>query len=423
MDDLLDRLRALDALRDARDAETADKVFTRTLTSFPPEFAPEDYLDSFPVALQDALAAQGIGQLYAHQAEAIERIRSGKDVVIESPTASGKTLCFNIPLIEKLLKSPGTHALMVHQMKALSNDQRRQFELFASALAGSTRRQLESWIFDGDTDPERRKLIKRSPADVLLTNPEMLHPSFLGWRDQWLDFLRKTRLIIVDEIHEYRGYFGTNVALLLRRFLATLRQLGASPQLVLATATCGNAEEHAYRLTGRRCRLVRANTAMRPERHFAFIEPNIPDFHFHEIYRLRIARAALACVAHGLTALIFCPSRRFAEEAAMRAKGDAEKLSVDPDAIASYRSGYEADLRRQIEDGLREGRYRAVFSTNALEIGSTSGSWTHASSRAFPTACCRPGNVLAGPGGAGKRGPTCFSTHSTIPSIASSPAT
>lgn len=290
-------------------------------------------------------------------------------MVLEAPTASGKTLCFNIPLILKLLENPASHALMVHPMKALSNDQRRQFESLAAALGERTGRRLESWIFDGDTEAEHRKLIKMSPPALLLTNPEMLHLSFLGWHEQWLDFLRKLQLLVIDEIHEYRGYFGTNVALLLRRFLAKLRQLGVRPQVALATATCGNPEEHAYRLTGRRCTLVCARTAMQPERHFAFIDPDIPDFHFHEIYRLRIARAALACVAHGLSTLVFCPSRRFAEEAAMRARSDAEERGVDPETIAPYRSGYEAELRRQIEDGLRSGRYRAVFSTNALEIG------------------------------------------------------
>lgn len=363
MDDLLQRLRTFDALRDA------DKVLRRSSASCPPEFAPPDYLNSFPAALRNALAAQGIGRLYAHQAEAIERIRSGKDVVLEAPTATGKTLCFNIPLTELLLQNPGSHGLMLHPMKALSNDQRRQFESLADALTGRGGRKLESWIFDGDTEQEHRKLIKMSPPALLLTNPEMLHLSFLGWQEQWFDFLKKVRLIIIDEIHEYRGYFGTNVALLLRRFLTKLHQLGVRPQVVLATATCGNAAEHAYRLTGRQCTLVRAGTAMRPERHFAFVEPDIPDFHFHEIYRLRIARAALACAAHGLSTLIFCPSRRFAEETAIRAKEDAQKLGVDPEVVAPYRSGYEAELRRQIEDGLRSGRYRAVFTTNALEIG------------------------------------------------------
>jgi DEAD/DEAH box helicase domain-containing protein len=369
MDELLASLRTFDALRDVPAEGRADTVLTRVLPSRPPDLAPGDYVNRLPPSMRKALASQGIEALYSHQAEAIDRIRAGEDVVLEAPTASGKTLCFNIPLALALLNDPQSHALMVHPMKALSNDQRRQFEALARPLEGAARRRLESWVFDGDLDPEHRKLLKAQPPAVLFTNPEMLHQSFLGWQEQWFTFLSGLKLLILDEIHEYRGYFGTNVALLLRRFFARLGQLGVRPQIVLATATCGNAEEHAYRLTGRRCALVRATTAMRPERHFAFINPDIPDFRFHEIYRLRIARAALACVAKGLSTLIFCPSRKFAEDAAIRAKRDAGDYGIDPDTIAPYRSGYGAELRREIEEGLRAGRYQAVFSTNALEIG------------------------------------------------------
>ena len=369
MKELLARLREFDALRDSANEGPADTVQTRVMPRQAPEFVSREYLDRLPSFITKALSAQGIDALYTHQAEAIDRIRSGKDVVLEAPTASGKTLCFNIPLLEMLINDPHAHALMLHPMKALSNDQRRQFESLASHVRNLQPRRLDSWIFDGDLDPEHRRLIKAHPPAVLFTNPEMLHQSFLGWQEQWLTFLRKLRIVIIDEIHEYRGYFGTNVALLLRRFFARLSRLGVRPQLVLATATCGNPQEHAYRLTGKRCVLVRAATAMRPERHFAFINPEIPDFCFHDIYRLRIARASLACAAHGLSTLIFCPSRKFAEEAAIMAKRDAGQLGIDPAVIAPYRSGYDADLRREIEEGLRNGRYRAVFSTNALEIG------------------------------------------------------
>lgn len=369
MDELLAKLREFDALRDAPGDGRADQVEVRVLPGHSPEYAPKNYLDRFPPAIRGTLKHQGIEALYSHQAQAIDRIRAGEDVVLEAPTATGKTLCFNIPLALRLMDDPKAHALMVHPMKALSYDQRRQFEELVKPLQATNKRRLESWVFDGDLDRDFRKLLKDQPPAVLFTNPEMLHQSFLGWQDQWLSFLSGLKVVVLDEIHEYRGYFGTNVALLLRRFLARLSQLNVHPQLVLATATCGNAEEHAFRLTGRRCTLVRATTAMRPERHFAFINPEIPDFKFHEIYRLRIERAALACLTLGLSTLIFCPSRRFAEEAAIRCKREADKYGVNPETIAPYRSGYEAEQRREIEDGLRTGRYQAVFCTNALEIG------------------------------------------------------
>lgn len=369
MDELLDRLRKFDALRDVVAEGRGDAVLMRVVPGQPPAFAPPGYMERLPPAVRTALAGLGIEALYAHQAEAIDRIQAGEDVVLEAPTASGKTLSFGIPIALRLLEEPRAHALVVHPMKALSNDQRRQFQEFVKGLESPATRRLESWIFDGDLDPEHRSLIKSQPPALLFTNPEMLHLSFLGWQQQWERFLAGLRFVVLDEIHEYRGFFGTNVALLLRRFLAALARLGACPQLVLATATCGNAAEHAWRLTGRRCTLVRAAAAMRPERHLAFVDPAIPDFRFQEIYRLRIARAALACVAGGLSTLVFCPSRRFAEEAAIRAQRDAAEFGIDPETIAPYRSGYDADLRRQIEDGMRTGRYLAVFSTNALEIG------------------------------------------------------
>ncbi len=369
MDNLLATLRTFDALRDKALDGPGDTVLIRTLPSLPPAPAPSGYLERFPPAMRNALHTLGLSTLYAHQAEAIDRILEGLDVVLQAPTASGKTLCFNIPLALTLLEHPQYHALMVHPMKALSNDQRRQFSDLAVALEEAGERRLESWVFDGDLPAEHRRLLKAHPPAVLFTNPEMLHQSFLGWEDHWLKFLSRLKMVILDEIHEYRGYFGTNVALLLRRFFARLSQLGVRPQIVLATATCGNAEEHAFRLTGRRCTLVQARSAMRPHRHFAFINPAIPDFRFHEIYRLRIARASLACVAKGLSTLVFCPSRKFAEEAAIMARQYANENGIDPETIAPYRSGYEPELRREIEDGLRAGRFKAVFSTNALEIG------------------------------------------------------
>ncbi|MFZ5804931.1 MAG: DEAD/DEAH box helicase [Acidobacteriota bacterium] len=369
MQELLERLRKFDALRDTPGDGRGDNVFVRVVPRQKPELAPSVFFDRLPAPVREALAGLGIRALYSYQAEAINRILAGEDVVLEAPTAGGKTLCFNIPIVIRLLADPAAHVLMVHPMKALSNDQRRQFEELAAPLSKSAKRPFESWVFDGDLEPEYRRLLKSQPPSVLFTNPEMLHASFLGWREQWQNFLANLRIVVLDEIHEYRGYFGTNVALLLRRFFAKLALMGVRPQVVLATATCGNAEEHAFRLTGRRCRVVRASSAMQPERHFAFITPNIPDFKFHEIYRIRIARAALACAANGQSTIVFCPSRKFAEETAIRAKRDASDFGLDPEAIAPYRSGYGADLRRDIESGLRDGRFRIVFSTNALEIG------------------------------------------------------
>ena len=244
---------------------------------------------------------------------------------------------------------------MIRPMKALSNDQRRQVQELADALPEGSRK-IESWPLDGDTEKEDRKLIKMQPPAILLTNPEMLHLSFLGWSSQWKNFLPRVRFIVVDEIHEYRGYFGTNFALLLRRFLLKLARSGCHPQLFLATATCSNPLEHAERLTGRRFSLVSAGQVIGPEQHFVFINPvGIPDFQFQEIYQLRISSAALGCMVVGLTTIIFCPSRKFTEDVTSKAKREAERRNINPDLIAPYRSGYTPEERRSIEDGLRRG--------------------------------------------------------------------
>ncbi len=363
MKDLIAALYKLDALR------KDDHVEQRVLPAIPPQFANSALMDGLGGPLREALKQLGVEALFEHQERAIELIRTGKDVVLEAPTASGKTLCFNIPLVERLLREPDAHALMIHPMKALSSDQRRQFDTLAQATQQNGGQRLESWIYDRSVNQETRFVLRNHPPAVLFTNPEMLHQSFLQHADKWRRFLEGLKLVVLDEIHEYRGYFGTNVALLLRRFFAYLHRLGVNPQVVLATATCGNALEHANRLTGRRCEHVVARTPMRPERHFAFIDPQIPDHMFHKIYLLRIARAAIACVQRGLSTLIFCPTRRFVEEATTLARRDAQECGVSPELIAPYRSGYDAQTRMQVKQNLRTGKVKAVFTTNALEIG------------------------------------------------------
>ena len=366
MDALLGKLRDFDALRDSRDADRCDGVSVRTLPSNPPEYARHELARSLSPAVCEALNALGIERLYQHQWEAIGKIQQRANVVIVSPPASGKTLCFTVPIAMEVMRKPESHALMIYPMKALANDQRFQLERFVSRIEGS---HIESWLYDGDTPEEHRKVIRQCPPHVLITNPEMLHLSFLQHCEQWEDYLRRLRYVVIDEIHEYRGYFGTNVGLLLRRFMRKLQELEANPQLILASATCANGLEHAERLTGQSFELVHAPRALAPRRHLAFINPDIPSYSFHRIFLLRIARAALACLASNYSTIVFCPTRRFAEEASQLARRDAADFHLDAEAVVPYRGGFLADQRRDIEDGLRTGRYRIVFSTNALEIG------------------------------------------------------
>ena len=213
---------------------------------------------------------------------------------LESPTASGKTLAFTAPMLHKLVSNKGSHALMIYPMKALAFDQREQIKQLCQPLS------VESWPYDGDTREEHKKALRTHPPQILLTNPEYLNMSFLGWREQWEKFLRRLRYVVIDEMHEYRGFFGGNMALLLRRFFLYLDRLGVSPHVFLSTATCANPAEHAKHLTGRAVEVVSARNVLRPQRHFLFVKPDIRDYQYRDILRLRVEQAALTVLHRGL---------------------------------------------------------------------------------------------------------------------------
>ena len=369
MDDLLGALRRFDALRDGETG--GDAVSRRVLDSIRPDYAPGDPCEGLRARLRTALVKRGIYRLYQHQADAVAQAMAGRNVVLQAPTASGKTLAFQIPMLQSLCE-PNSHALMIYPTKALGLDQREQLTRLTNAMPGP---QVESWWYDGDTDHEYRKLLRTSPPPILITNPDMLHNSFLGHAEQWLTFHRGLKWVIVDEMHEYRGYFGSNVAMILRRLSYHLASLGVRPQFFLSSATCANAREHAENLTGLEFVEVNASGGMRPRRHFFFVRPDIPDFQYWEILKLRTVMAGLACVEEGKSVLAFCPTRRFAEDChpiAMRELEQRETRGeplIDPDTIRVFRSGLAVEERRDVQEGLKSGAVRLVFTTNALEMG------------------------------------------------------
>lgn len=354
---LIQRLRDFDALREG------DEVAQDTLGRVEPLYGDDSVFRQIDPKLARALREQGITRLYEHQTEAISAALAGNNVVLEAPTASGKTLAFAIPMLNRLLKERG-HALMLYPMKAVANDQRQQlFDLLKSA-------GLESWPYDGDTDQEHRKLLRENPPSVLITNPEMLNLSFLAYNEQWAQFLKNLKFVVVDEMHEYRGYFGSNMSLLLRRLAHHLALIGASPQYFLATATCANPLEHAENLTGQSFSLVSAKGRLAPRRHFAFVDPlSIPDYQFRNIFELRIRNAALACMEQGKAVIVFCPSRRFAEQCYSSALQECQNRGLAADAVALFKAGLSDRERHKIQRGMRDGSKRVVFSTNALELG------------------------------------------------------
>ena len=173
--------------------------------------------------------------------------------------------------------------------------------------------------------------------------------TFLAWRDQWEDFLLNLRYLVIDEMHEYRGFFGGNVALLLRRFFLHLDSIGANPRVFLSTATCANPVEHAKNLTGRDVKMVSAKEVLRPQRHFLFVNPEVPDYLHREIVRRRVEQAALAVLTQGLQALVFCPTKRFLAEAFLNCTRLAEENNLDPNRISVFNADIKSTKKREIQ--------------------------------------------------------------------------
>ncbi len=378
MDRLFAHLKEFDALRDG------DKIERGTVERIQPQFS-----DSWPEDVHPAVArgleALGRPRPYRHQFEAINEALLGTDLVIESPTASGKTLSFAVPMLDALVREPNSHALLVYPTKALALDQREAVHELCEQLSGV--RKIESWPYDGNTPKEERDAIRQAPPAILTTNPEMLNMTFLGHREIWErnGFLQGLKYIVIDEMHEYRGFFGGNMALLLRRFLLHLRRLGVSPRVVMATATCANPTEHAEALSGRAMRLIRARDSLRPLRHFAFINADIPDFQYRDIFRLRIQKAALACLKADLQTLVFCPSKKFLEEAFRRCRSECEDLGLDPEKLEMFHADLRPDRKEDIQRRIKAGQARVIFSTNALELGMDIGGMDGVILAGFPT--------------------------------------
>lgn len=352
---LRDTLFKFEALRDN------DRIDMAVQDMIAPVHADDTVFQKIDPRITKALQNSGVTRLYAHQAEAIGKSLAGADIVLEAPTASGKTLSFAIPMMQRLLH--GGHALMIYPMKAVANDQRTQLVEILKSV------DLDSRPYDGDTDTEHRKLIRQCPPPVLITNPEMINGTFLGWNEKWNDFLKNLRFVVIDEMHEYRGYFGSNMSLLLRRFSHHLERIGTSPQFFLATATCANPEEHAKNLTGRSFELVSVAGKLSPRRQFVFIDPDIPEYNFYSVFQLRIRNAALACLSENKAVIVFCPSIKFAESCYRSTLGECDDQGLDKNAIALFKAGITADEKTAIQKGLKDGSKKLVFSTNALELG------------------------------------------------------
>lgn len=318
--------------------------------------------------IKAALSGIGIEDLYTHQAEAIEEIRRGKDVVLCTTTASGKSLTYMIPVFEAILKEPETTALYISPLNALVNDQLKSFLEFEAVLksgAGIAR-------YTGALSEAEKRKVREGQTNVVLTNPEMIHMSFLAWHHLWRRFFSNLRFIVIDESHYYRGVIGSNMANLLRRLLRVAEYYGASPQFICCSATIGNPDDHTETLIGRKASVIENNGSFQGSQQFVFWNP--PLYLNNKGYTLRrssFSEASLLfakAVQAGLQTLAFTRSRQGVERMYKNSRELLRSRNLSP-AICSYRSGYFDREREEIEKKMNSGELRGVISTNALELG------------------------------------------------------
>ncbi len=317
-------------------------------------------------ALQGVLDAAGVGRLYSHQAAAIEAARRGEHVIVATGTSSGKTLCYNIPVLEALLAEPLSRALYLFPTKVLAQDQARALnELLPAAPAA------RAAVFDGDTPAGSRAEIRRR-ATVLLSNPDMLHRTILPQHARWGEFFRHLRYVVLDEAHVYRGVFGSHVACLLRRLQRVCALHGAAPQFLLCSATLANPAQHAASLLGQRATVIGEDGAPQGERHFVLWNPPLEDAATGRRASLNVETAELLAEAArcGLRTIAFGRTRKVAELLFIYAQGKLRKDRPElAERLSAYRGGYLAAERREIERRLFAGELLGVAATSALELG------------------------------------------------------
>jgi DEAD/DEAH box helicase domain-containing protein len=330
-----------------------------------------------------ALAAKGYDRLYSHQREAYDTVRSGRNAVVVTPTASGKTLCYNLPVVQTLLEDPKARALYLFPTKALSQDQ--QSELNEVALGGSL--PLQVYTYDGDT-PDSLRVAAREGGRIVISNPDMIHAGVLPNHAKWIRFFSGLRYVVIDEMHAYRGVFGSHVADVIRRLKRVAAFYGAKPVFILCSATIGNPAELASSLVEEDVVAITNNGAPRGERRVVFYNPPLVDpvQGIRKSSATESERLALALLREGVKTILFARSRLKVELIASYISESLANLYTDNSRIkvSPYRSGLLPSERRAIEKGLREGDIQGVVSTNALELGIDIGGLDAAVVAGFP---------------------------------------
>jgi DEAD/DEAH box helicase domain-containing protein len=311
---------------------------------------------SLAPSLISALKRLGIPRLYNHQAAALALIRAGQNILVATPTASGKTLIYNLPVMEALLKDPRGHALYLFPLKALEQDQLKALRELDGALPSPF---LRAGIYDGDTPPGDRQALKARPPHVLISNPDMLHMGLLPYHGSWVDFFKNLRFVVVDEVHTYRGIMGSHMAQVLRRLRRICAHYGASPQFLFSSATIAKPEEFIHKLTGLEVEIIAESGAPLSGRHFLFLNPpaGAPAV---------AAQIFAQAIRQGLATICFTQARKLTELIHLWSQRAVPELRR---YISSYRAGFLPEERREIEQALASGKMRGVISTSALEMG------------------------------------------------------
>jgi len=360
--EVLERLRS--------DPRYAENIVTwRTLPAAPARFA--DYPDWVHPGLKKTLQEYRFPRLYTHQRQAVDLAHEGKNVCVVTPTASGKTLCYNLPVLDAVCRKEGARALYLFPTKALSQDQVAELNAVIAKLPQGAR----CYTYDGDT-PSSTRAVLRQTGEIIVTNPYMLHGGILPNHVKWTDLFQGLRYVVVDELHAYRGVFGSHVANVFRRLRRIARHYGADPVFLSSSATIANPAEHARNLLGAPVELVTESGAPRGERHFCLYNPPVVNRELGlRANTLEEARRLSGLFAGGaVQAIYFVRSRQMVEVLTKYLKDRNRDRGLPEQAVCAYRGGYLPKLRRTIERGLREGEIHEVVSTNALELGVDIGS-------------------------------------------------
>ena len=330
-----------------------------------------DLPETVDARLKKVLAERGVSRLYSHQAEAFERIGAGENVVLVTPTASGKTLCYNLPVLNQLLEDPNACALYLFPTKALAEDQLAEFH----GLVGAAGSDVRAFTYDGDTPQDARRAVRRR-ASVVLTNPDMLHAGVLPHHTRWARFFENLRYIVVDELHTYRGVFGSHAANVFRRLKRICEFYGSKPQFICCSATIANPKELAEALTGQPVSPIAENGAPSGEKYFVFYNPPVVNrqLGIRRGYIAETRRIAQTFLDRGLSTLVFANNRLAMEILVRYLKETYDRGAIPSSSIRGYRGGYLPRERREIERQLRDGETLGVVATNALELGIDIGS-------------------------------------------------